>query len=821
MSLHIPKFRAKHKSDSSTVSSPECSTPSDIPGSDGGSPPTERAAAALVTTPDGSRPNSPTLEKVNKIGPKKGGDLSPSVAPGPLTLLEMMDTDLRPKGSASLKAYSYALPPPPSYRKLSQKKATSPVEQNNGSALGVSSGEDENAPRLVEETRDAEVNPTFPMKFESLSEETRLRLLRVSLQQKVAEKKRKEKEKEKGYGTLQVDNRLESSNGDGSLDACHANHKFSEPDVEESCSSASTSTSSSTTNSKNPSLDSLHLRGADHEPRQNSIPSAGVKNSPRSSGSHTISPQPQSMLFSEEQPRSYETSVVLVQGGGYLPWHMEPAVRPSDVQMTRENVERPRMSRRKSLDSESSESSTEDEDECALSMSKTFDEKLKILLDLDYTFGAEGAVKEPDDEVSSVSSEPQPRCDVEHEADAQATPKRRGSVQISRMMQQRDAKPVDISAVSVLRTSSADEPTVRLSSITSSASRSQELNRSESGVRVDNVDQRVGLSIPKLEVEGRTGISAVKPSGVEMVGTKTPGAEGKAEKESASPSGPSAEMAVDKRRQRSPGETRRRIGSVRTTTPVALKEFDIKTVTLKTNTGNTVRSGDPRLHLSTDRSSNLGFSRGTQRGAPAVASSRKQTNISFSSGHKHGSGALEHGSGKPLQITAKSRTLPKVVNRDSGTGTKSRLLSQKDSSRELLPSKARIADRDSSKKIEAEKLEQNAQHIAELLEEMHSERSYKMSRQRSDISGSAQKAAAQRAALRRRRRSLGDEERERVLVATRLESSTNTNDPQKNPTSHHLEARNYLGYELRNETRRRAGDSAGQRTSRTTSNTRN
>ena len=55
------------------------------------------------------------------------------------------------------------------------------------------------------------------------------------------------------------------------------------------------------------------------------------------------------------------------------------------------------------------------------------------------------------------------------------------------------------------------------------------------------------------------------------------------------------------------------------------------------------------------------------------------------------------------------------------------------------------------------KLEKDAQHIAELLEEMHTERHLHLSRQQSDISGQAQRAAAQRAAMRRRRRSLGDD----------------------------------------------------------------
>ena len=89
--------------------------------------------------------------------------------------------------------------------------------------------------------------------------------------------------------------------------------------------------------------------------------------------------------------------------------------------------------------------------------------------------------------------------------------------------------------------------------------------------------------------------------------------------------------------------------------------------------------------------------------------------------------------------------------------TKSKLLSHKDSAKELLPSKTRMPSRDDSGSQVQRKLEKDAQHIAELLEEMHTERHLHLSRQQSEISGQAQRAAAQRAAKRRRRRSLGDD----------------------------------------------------------------
>ena len=106
-------------------------------------------------------------------------------------------------------------------------------------------------------------------------------------------------------------------------------------------------------------------------------------------------------------------------------------------------------------------------------------------------------------------------------------------------------------------------------------------------------------------------------------------------------------------------------------------------------------------------------------------------------------------------VVNKTHAVPRVVSKEYGT--KSKLLSHKDSAKELLPSKARISSRDGRGSQTQRKLEKDAQHIAELLEEMHSERHLHLSRQQSDISGEAQKAAAQRAAFRRRRRSLGDD----------------------------------------------------------------
>ena len=73
---------------------------------------------------------------------------------------------------------------------------------------------------------------------------------------------------------------------------------------------------------------------------------------------------------------------------------------------------------------------------------------------------------------------------------------------------------------------------------------------------------------------------------------------------------------------------------------------------------------------------------------------------------------------------------------------------QEQTMKKLLPSKTRIPSRD--------ELEKDTQHIAELLQEIHRERHLHLSRQQSDISGQAQRAAAQRAAMCRLRRNLGE-----------------------------------------------------------------
>jgi hypothetical protein len=80
-----------------------------------------------------------------------------------------------------------------------------------------------------------------------------------------------------------------------------------------------------------------------------------------------------------------------------------------------------------------------------------------------------------------------------------------------------------------------------------------------------------------------------------------------------------------------------------------------------------------------------------------------------------------------------------------------------------------LPETDDSKRLSTDRrlLEQNALHIKELLEEMNTEHSLKMERQKSDtISINAQKAARNRA--RARRRSLGQERDKAVVVASHV-----------------------------------------------------
>ncbi|XP_028398970.1 rho GTPase-activating protein 21-like isoform X2 [Dendronephthya gigantea] len=94
-----------------------------------------------------------------------------------------------------------------------------------------------------------------------------------------------------------------------------------------------------------------------------------------------------------------------------------------------------------------------------------------------------------------------------------------------------------------------------------------------------------------------------------------------------------------------------------------------------------------------------------------------------------------------------------------------------------------VPDIDESKRLSTDRtlLEQNALHIKELLDEMNTEHSLKMERQKSDtISIDAQKAARNKARM--RRRSLGPDRENGVVVSSRVTSSGAINDRNRPET---------------------------------------
>ena len=755
MTLQFPKLRGKRKADASQLSSPEPS--SDAPGSEASSPCADRTQMFSPTS-DSSRSSSPTQDKpAGRPVRKRSGDSSPVGGGDAHALLEMMES--RSRGTVSLKAYSFSLPPPPSYRPQNQKRAISPFDQaattDGVATVGFSSGEDEHLPkpgRQEDENlpkpgrqEDEAQPPLTRLRFDSLSEATRMRFLRQSVLKRADEKKRQQE-----LGTSQHESRSESSSGDLSPEAHRAHRKLS--DAEETGSSAGTSRSSSSPSSKNPSLDSL-LFSEGHKSTQSSpggnFPWAAGEGtniarppSPRQPVARPPSPQ-QPVTRPEEQ---HETCVV-------IPLRKEPRPRLSgpDFQARRRGA---------SFGSESTDSSSEDEGQCVLSMSKTFDEKLKILLDPDYKFRSEGwrrgSGKHLDDDVSSVSSEPQRAP----EQTSETPPKRRASDLTLSYHAKGDADGTE-AALSGDRTpisfTTNDKSAVVGGVVSSRASLPCY------GVppgRMNSVEIKLNTSggEPSVEAKPAGGVPSTHEA------TRTQGRRQASASRRSLPLTAEGRDLQERNRQRNAANTRRSIGSVRTATPVALKEFNI---TVKKNAG-ALRRATSEDHSANTKPNAKPPLRGT---ASVPVGTRRPLNVNLSVSEQHSS-SVPRDASRPVPVLTKSRAA--AGSRDGGA--RARLLSQKASARELLPSKGRATER-----APTEKLEQNAQHIAELLEEMHSERHLKMSRQRSDISGDAQRAAAQRATWRRRRRSLGDD---KVPMATRpgvtAQATASRAPPQRN-----------------------------------------
>ena len=735
----------------------------------------------------------------SKLGGKKGVESSSTSIQ---MMLDPTDAEFRPKGAGSLKAYSYSHPPPPSYRRVNlQKRTTSPstpeqpfypLEVNFSSAQEseVRKSPDEPLPSALPSEQDSASKPSFA----SFSEETRRRLLKLNLQKKAAEKRRQSE------GEREVTS-PPSERSDETPRDTPRERKISDQGVFESMeqlSSSSTSRSSSAHSSKNPSLDSLHVSPQPQLDKAPGLPVTSNSEMPRVNGGVKTVSLPNEALR-EALPRSNETVVAVVKGRGVVSGTLrqfEPTRRPAslDIPTKRENAEDLRLARRSMGSEESSDTSSDEDDECTISMSKTFDEKLRILLDLGSTFGNKqgGGDTHSDDDKSSVRSEPQRRPITISDEMSQ----RRASDEPGRVYKIVGVNPASDTHETVSTPYNArthvprDVPRHETPETELRSNSVKEINTSKYFATPSTAERACSQPASPVRTAGLGGtpVSSDKKVGDLRQRFESSPSKGKI-------SGLTPKSNQIRGRDYAPPVARKKIGSVRTTTPVSLKEFNVKPV--KTPAAQPVQVG--------------GVARGVQRGTaqrPPESRAVSSRNIRLeSSPVKHSSTSpvrYNTGSGvdrttprsrpnanvatnersKGPPVVGKTHMPPRVMNREYGT--KSKLLSHKDSAKELLPSKTRLSPRDVRGSQTQSKLEKDAQHIAELLEEMHSERYLHLSRQQSDISGQAQKAAAQRAAIRRRRRSLGDDNNPVTLQMTNspADGRENTSSPTGMEVTH-------------------------------------
>ena len=785
-SLHIPKFRS-HKTSKSDLGQGNSSdgVVSDSQGSEG-SPPMERAPAVKNTTSDGSRSNSPTMERSTRLAGKKSADNLSAVQ----IVIDQCDTDFKPKGTGSLKAYSYAHPPPPSYRRVNLRRAASPgpAESLAFSPLEAtvtlgSEAEVKKSPDEVSNDADSTPKPSFA----SFSEETRLRLLKMSLQQKAAEKRRQsEREMQATSPPPPVDKSEDTARDlprDNTRDVTRKASDQENLENMEQLSSSSNSRSSSTLSSKNPSLDSLHVipqpdkvtssSGLAHTevlqviPQPDVSPTSpvmGPSEAPRVNSNLQLSSQTNTRL--DAKPRSFETVVAVIQGRGVVagtPRQFEAALRPtsSDIRARRENAEE----RRLTVGSESSDTSSDEEGESAtINMDKSFNEKLRMLLDLENTFGRGSVDFQSDDDKASVSSEPQK----------------------TRVSNDEDNVPRQMYEEPVLRTYKVVGRKAPFDSETS-LSRS-----SNSGYNVSIAETREEHPLEAMNCEHSTETSATNHSGnaldEECAGRRMSSSSTQPPVEESPESSKTRKVGLLRQRfeggqtrsprsslgaeikllsknsldrHEAPPVARKKIGSVHTTTPVSLKEFNVRPASAKRNPAQSAPARDVDKSQQQDGNQRILTSKSI-RLEPSPAKHLSTIPAKYALPRSEG-GSVRSGISinlstgdrfKAQPSLSNTHVPPRVIGR--GIGVKSKLLSHKDSTKELLPSKATFPSKDISGSQTRRKLEKDAQHIADLLQEMHSERDLFLSRQQSDISGQAQKAASQRAAMRRRRRSLGD-----------------------------------------------------------------
>lgn len=758
ISLHIPKFRGRHsKSESHDSSSPDAVT------SDGSVSPTlERGPPPRIAA--GSCPGSPTQER-HRLAPKRTSDLT-SLSTGSISPAVEVADDSKIRGTSSLKAYSYARPPPPSYRKVGPQKVSTSEHPAEAMPVcvtftGPTTPDIETAPKFDYDTAayDAETSghPTKPT-FASLSEETRLRLLKVSLHQKAMEKKRQSESSSPGVSPstshIETDDALPSKGSDTAEGFGSTEH----------LSSSNTSRSSSTPSSKTASLDSLHQPIVDsHEGRKvhptRVTTSGGWKASltPLQSTNTTKTTETDNTSTVETS----ETVVTVVEGKGVKSSAGEAKRRPSssDIRARRNTAEGLRV--RPTMHSESSDSSSDDEaGNLQMNMSKTFDEKLRTMF-FDYSAKQDEQKRgDREEDSSSLSSEQSRRASVDRPQRSSEEHSDRHSLEDVR------SSTGSLPAFNAERRPSVEQrqPTRRRVSVDGSETRTT--IQIESNPRKSSTDRLASNQTPDRRPSLQTSKAVINVD---------------AQRKSSNPSSGN---------QRHSLPTQAKMGRIRTTTPVALKEFKIASATFRKDIAGAAAhqqrkyvhkdspvvkskteestvtinpSPSPRnSYTSSPRNSRGSISDTSPRNSfgESPRSSRSEVNINLSRSQKPSSQPERKQPSKYAAMAARSHHVqPKVMGRDS-TLKKTFPRDVGQQHRDILPSKGRRAptfrDHGAGKEKHAHQLETNAQHIADLLEEMHTER-LKMMRQRSDISGQAQKAAAQRAASRRRRRSVGDE----------------------------------------------------------------
>lgn len=775
ISLHIPKFLGSKsaKSDSGQGSSSDGPL-SDSQGSDG-SPPAERAPVVRVLSGEGSRSNSPTLERTSRMSGKKITDSSSSSAQ---LVTDSSDADSRTKGTGSLKAYSYSHPPPPSYRRVnSQNRASSPGTPEQPFApfeMSVAVGQDSEPKKSLEESR-SEANNSPKPSFSSFSEETRRRLLRLNLQKR-ADEKRRQSEEAISPPFERTEEVLRGATRD--FHRKLSDHETFE-NSEQLSSGSSTSHSSSTHSSKNPSLDSLHV--APQSEKVSAVP----------------------IVLQEAKPRSSETVVAVVKGRGVASGSarlFDTPRRPAslDIPSRREGD----LARRSLGSEESSDTSSDEGDECAVSMSKTFDEKLRSFLELSNSFES----KVSDDDKSSVRSDPQKRVALNSEEMGKRTSveqhkgrvykivgvnpskdssRSSGGIAVSRDDLKHDQSGHELRASNVVQINArkyfanpGGDDQARYSHSPSSGNRVSVEEKMQEGSDI----RQVGSRRPRFDSNPNRGSSSTQGPYATAVGSQNrrsgPVTQGKlmsyGAQQRSSPQINQGKVrglqesfersSLGKERERVTSVGGRQIGSVRTTTPMSLREVSMQPGSRRAQSSQSGPSMDGRGGMQRSPDGRISSSRSIRlESSPARHSS---TTPSRGSAEKNDVGDYRNTRSRlnlppsrersTAQLyVGKTHVAPRMMTRDYAT--RSKPLSHKDSAKELLPSKSRMPSREDSGSQAKRKLEKDAQHIAELLEEMHTERHLHLSRQQSDISGQAQRAAAQRAAMRRRRRSLGDD----------------------------------------------------------------